>query len=304
MASSSTFFEKGSELLDSTYPYVFKYSEKAQKWYNHVPSEVLNLVMGVIVCFFGGLYPLFFAAIEAAKHGGMDTLVSAFQDIFSEVTKIVEASKKDDNVDRDMDGIKDVSEINNQELVMRKVKLVLKKMNPKKLDSALSSIYKVWLAVLAVLSVEFARTISLAMSISKFLDKPSQRFLKPTLQDVTPNEFDKWVPIILGWVTKSIAMSFALLFQTYISAFASALSGSLIISRSLLDLCEKKQLNLFGLIPGAHQETDLDEMLRYVFAVAGFYFQFTMNFIAPFPLNIILLPLSITEYFLRAAVLQ
>lgn len=52
------------------------------------------------------------------------------------------------------------------------MQLVLRKMNPEKVDTAMASLYKVWLSVAAVLSIQFARTISMALAIADFLKKP------------------------------------------------------------------------------------------------------------------------------------
>ena len=45
-------------------------------------------------------------------------------------------------MDADGDGIADVDELKGRELLKRKMLLVLKKMNPQKVNSALASIYK------------------------------------------------------------------------------------------------------------------------------------------------------------------
>lgn len=59
-----------------------------------------------------------------------------------EVLVIIEQSKKDNQVDADGDGDADVDELKGRELLKRKMLLVLKKMNPQKVNSALASIYK------------------------------------------------------------------------------------------------------------------------------------------------------------------
>jgi hypothetical protein len=69
--------------------------------------------------------------------------------------------------------------------------------------------YTVWLSVAAVLSIQFARTISMALSIAAFLKKPCDRFLAPTLNLIIPDEYEKWVPVVLSWIVKGIAMSIA-----------------------------------------------------------------------------------------------
>lgn len=68
-----------------------------------------------------------------------------------------------------------------------------------KVDKALSSIYRVWLSVVAVLSLKFAKTISLSMSISDFLKKPIDHYISPLVKKTVPHEYGKWVPVAMGW---------------------------------------------------------------------------------------------------------
>ena len=70
---------------------------------------------------------------------------------------------------------------------------------PAQVDKAITSIYKVWLSVAAVLTLQFARTISLALTISDCIKKAVNRYCTPTIQVLVPDEYDKWVPIIVGW---------------------------------------------------------------------------------------------------------
>jgi hypothetical protein len=103
-------------------------------------------------------------------------------------------------------------------------------------------------------------------------------------------------------ITKSIAMAIAWYIQTIISAVSSALSGGLIMSRGLMKICRKKGFNMFGLIPDSDEETVIDEIMSYLLAAAGFYFQFKIGFTVPFPLNLILFPFQFVEYYIRWAI--
>lgn len=67
----------------------------------------------------------------------------ALVDLSEEIMIIIEANKKDNDVDADGDGTSDVDQISSQEFMSRKVKLVLTKMNPQKVNDAISSLYKV-----------------------------------------------------------------------------------------------------------------------------------------------------------------
>ncbi len=126
---------------------------------------------------------------KAAEHGGLTTVRKALKDISQEALVIVEESKKDDAADEDNDGVSDVKQISGKALVKRKLKLVLTKMDPNKVNAAIQSIYKVWMSVLAVLTIKFARTIALALSISEFVEKIVNRFILPIIKGATPPEY-------------------------------------------------------------------------------------------------------------------
>lgn len=180
-------------------PLFIKYGRLARTYIEKLPANAFNFLVGFIFCFFGGLYPVLFAAIQAAEHGGRKAVMDALHDISDEILKIVDESKKDDKVDADGDGKADVDQIQTKEFVQRKLLLVLKKMDPHKVDNALSSMYRVWLAVAAVLTIEFARAISLALAIAEFLKQPIDRYVSPFIKKLVPDDYDKWVPVILGW---------------------------------------------------------------------------------------------------------
>jgi hypothetical protein len=59
--------------------------------------------------------------------------------------------------------------------------------------------YSVWLSVVAALTIQFARTISLALTISDFLNRPVDRYIAPTVNVAIPDEYDKWTPVIMRW---------------------------------------------------------------------------------------------------------
>ena len=113
-------------------PIVITSSQKVWAFYKSLPEDYLVLIIGFIFCFFGGIFPVFFAAIEAAKHGGINDVASALRDLSDEAMKVIEASKKDDDLDEDGDGKKDVDQIDAKALLLRKTNLVLTKINPHK----------------------------------------------------------------------------------------------------------------------------------------------------------------------------
>ena len=82
-------------------PPLFFFTAKAYHWFSFLPKNVAQFLIGFIFCFFGGLYPTVFAAIQAAEHGGRKVVVKAVSDLASEIMVILDESKKDDQVDAD-----------------------------------------------------------------------------------------------------------------------------------------------------------------------------------------------------------
>ena len=90
---------------------------------------------------------------------------------------------------------------------------------------------------------------------------------------------------------KGIGVSLAWRIHTVIfSAATSAMAGGLIMSRAILLIVAKSK---------DHNDTRADEAASYIFAGAGFYFQYYVGFRAPFPLNLVLWPLDIAESYIR-----
>jgi len=263
--------------------------------YYALPSNMLQFQLGLIFCFFGGLYPVLFAAFQAAEYTGRQALRAASKDIGDEVLKIIEESKKDDTTET-VKALKAGTGTNNDRAYWKhKTQLVLRKMDPEKLDTAVSTMYAVWLSVAAVLTIQFARTIASALSIADFLKRPVNRFIAPVLVMAVPEDYQRWVPVILGWLCKSIAMSIAWYIEAIRSAFASALYGGLLMARSTLYMVQKR-----GYFQNKHHsEIWFDELLSYIFAACGFYFQFRLGFDVPYPFNLILFPFEIAEYYIR-----
>jgi hypothetical protein len=190
-------------------PAVITSSRQAYLLFQKLPQNAMLFAYGSVFCFFGGTFPTLFAAIQAAEHGGRQKVLEALNALSDEALTVINESKKDDDADLNKDGKKDSEELSQSEYLARKTKLVLKKMNPEKIDQAISSMYSVWLSVAAVLSIQFARTIALALSISDILKKPIDRFITPVVNVAIPNDYEKWVPVVMSWIVKGIAMTIA-----------------------------------------------------------------------------------------------
>ena len=101
------------------------------------PADLLRLVFGLSICFFGGLCWASLAAIEAARQLGLAQLADELRVIRKEWARVIEASDADDKVDADADGTPDVQQLSARELVDRKARVaVLAVSDPARLERA------------------------------------------------------------------------------------------------------------------------------------------------------------------------
>ena len=99
-----------------------------------------------------------------------------------------------------------------------------------------------------------------------------------------------------------VAVVFAWYLQMIISAFYSGLRGGRMFADGLISLLEDQGLMEkvpFIAQPFDPNESYVDEAVGYSLAAIGFSFQFFNGFSLFFPLNLVFLPLTILEWFLR-----
>jgi hypothetical protein len=286
-------------ILTVALPFLITATRTLTRVWKRLPADTVHLIIGIVFCFFGGLYPALFAAVQAIKLGGWSTFKGALSTLSKEVEIVLEASKKDDDETKTKRRGKEEDETS---FMIRKMNLVMTKVNPEKLDEALASLYKIWATVIATLSVKFARTIAMAVTLSNDFQCTVLTIAGPSITSSVPKGYERWVPIVIGWLTKSIAISLVWYLQAIMSAFTSAVEGGLIASRTLLRMCIKKGVTLGGLIPDKHEDTYIDEIVGYLLAATGFYFQFQLGFSVPFPFNFLLLPFETVEVYLRCVI--
>lgn len=263
--------------------------------YNTMPFDLIEATLGLALCFFGGAYCTSIAAVEAFNLAGWSTTKIALEEIWVDAQLVWDSHLEDEKKDEDGDGVADVKQIKPVELVQRKAHLALVAVrDPQKLAVAVGGVYAGWLAVVGTLRLQFAKTITLGVSIAEMLDAPAMRFGLPLLVHVVPTDYHRWLPVWVRTVNKSIAVAFAWYLQVIISAFQSALRGGVMCSRALLRWANKR-----GFVDLHEDDTYLDEVVGYSLAAVGFAFQFFNGFQLPFPMNIIFFPLTVIEWYIR-----
>lgn len=274
-------------------PHVSKAIATVDKYVQMLPMHIFRAIIGFMVCFFGGVFPLTIAACEAWKMCGGDEAWTSFKEIRGEFQKALEESHKDDVKDEDGDGKADVSDLTGQELIIRKTKLVLKVVNPELVSVKMGCIYTGWVGVVATLKIQFAKTIALGAAIGDRLYGPAKQYAEPHLMAMVPEEYQKWVPCGLKWTCKAVACYIAWWVQRIISAFHSAIRGGLMCGKELVDFAHEK-----GWIATKNEDTYLDEIVGWGLAALGFFTQFMLGFSVPFPFNFLMWPMYIVEGFI------
>eukprot|EP00300_Choanocystis_sp_HF-7_P041653 c8437_g1_i1.p1 GENE.c8437_g1_i1~~c8437_g1_i1.p1 ORF type:complete len:379 (-),score=97.11 c8437_g1_i1:149-1243(-) len=260
----------------------------------NLPEDLATALLGLMFCFFGGTYTATIAAYEAFCMTGWEQTKENFLYLREKYKVLKAKSDEDDTLDEDGDGIPDVDQRTPSELLARKVHLVLVSVDePERVNRALVGIGASCLSVIAVLRVQFAKTITLAISIASQAQVFADKYGTPVLNMVIPKAYQHWTPTVIGWLCKSIAFSIAWYIQKVISAVHSALKGGLMFSRNVMNWLNKR-----GWLSIKHEDTNLDEIIGWAIGACGVYFQIKSGFALPFPLNLIFLPLTMLEWFI------
>ena len=144
-------------ILSQVFAIVFPYIEMAftflavlwEKLQPYHPQEFMPAIAGFCLVFFGGNFFTLAAAVEAYRMVGFDETKTALIALHKSYKVALDASKKDDEVDDDGDGIADVKQISSKELVQRKIGVVAKAIDPELVADAVTAINAGLMAVVA-----------------------------------------------------------------------------------------------------------------------------------------------------------
>lgn len=268
-------------------PHIIKAITIVQEQLAKLPEDILYCIMGVCICFFGGVFPATIAAFEAWRLCGGVEAIEHCKKLLAECQKVVEASKEDDLVDADGDGVADVNQTSGKALLARKVSVALKTVDPEHISQAITGIYTGWIGVLAVLKIQFAKAVTLGEVIGQRMYDIAKKG-EPAIEAVFPADYHKWIPSIVRWTCKAIAISIVWWVQRICSAVHSAIRGGHLVAEHSRILLDAKGIKIP--LP--------DEAFAWAIAAAGLIFQWICGFGVPFPLNLVLWPLHIVEWFI------
>jgi len=130
-------------------------------------EEVIGVVSGMALLFFGGSFALVAGAIEAFKFSGQRGLTRALRELHNAAMIALEELEKDD-----MRSERDVSKLPTQEYAFRKMKVILRSLDPSTLEDAASSVFSGLAAIIATLRARFAQAITLGANHSHGIRRP------------------------------------------------------------------------------------------------------------------------------------
>lgn len=207
-------------------PSIFVSVKTIVKFYNSLPMDAITAQIGLVYCFLGGYYPTLFSSLQAAKYCGWSIMVNAVTDLTNEAIKVID----------EIDEQQTRSDIfyNRKDLFLQQTNIVLKTVDPMKINMAAGALYTTWLGVSTVLRQEYARVINLSLTLASGIERILYFVLQVPLNIITPKDYQKWVPAIIGWISKGIAMRLAWRIERVLTASTSAIAGGAMFARSII----------------------------------------------------------------------
>lgn len=296
ISAASLFIQfKVIPMIFEAYKFIVVYSRKAKPFYDkyHL-NDLLPGLAGLIMCFFGGDFPLLIVAVECFITTSYTPVCTALDALREQYLKAEEAHKKDDDVDEDEDGIPDVQQITDGEYMTRKGLLLAKALDPEKCNDAILALNGAFVLILGAINVAFVRTLALGKAVGDAMRRTAHRLVTPRITEIIPDEYKKWTRPVVDWICTFISISIAFMLQRILSAFHSAIRGGMLFARTLLSYLDKH-----GYIKFKEDESYLDEIAGGSLAAFGFICQLQSGFSLFFPLNILLFPVTLLEYALQ-----
>lgn len=251
-------------------------------------NEVFKIITGFAMMFFGGFFITTVATYEAIIQGGQERFATNMTLLAEQFNNIKEENEKDDEEDLDGDGIADVLQISAEQYTMRKMMVVFRACDPMIVQEAMHSLYTMFIAVVATLRLQFARTISLGASLGEQIGKPYVKYAIPQIKEYTPEELHKWLEPVGLYVWRVVGIMIAFQVQRIISTVHTGVKGARVFVEGLTELAER---NGYGYLTEGY----FDEALAVILAVAGIYLQLFAWSTLPFPVKLVFFPAFLVE---------
>lgn len=280
--------------------------------YKKLPMNYVQMIFGVGLCFAGGTFFATLAALEAAKQFGGQALLDELAEVYAQAQVAGEASLKDDEVDDDGDGVADVQQIGQGELINRKARVCMASVeDPERLMNAIQFLMSAWMSIIATLKFQFAQYVAIALGLADMISLPITRVFGKYIAMCMGNDLKHWVPTMIAVTVKIIAVSLVTFLVSVREGFYSALKGGSMFAEGFINELGKRGImdKIPTWVPEAlvsrpydANQSYIDECIGWPLAAGGFVYQFMNGFMLEFPFSIILFPLTAFEWILRWSV--
>lgn len=291
---------QASSALDAAAPYfsqVSGYTQTAKEQAaKYRLEEFVPMLIGLALCFFGGSYTMLIAVVETVRLLCWEDLRKSFGVLKRNYEVAAEQNRKDNLVDADGNGIADVEEINRNELFSRKAALFMKSVDIEAVQTAARTIGAALLSVIAALRVKLARSLALGGSLANMAKEYIH--LEQWLTEVLPPDTKKWAGVLSNTIVGTATMTLATMLSGIISIVHCCIRGSDMFVHHAVRIARERGL----LEDNISMESTKAKALVAVVAAMGFFWQVSHSDAQPFPINILLLPLSILEFLLNIVV--
>ena len=278
--------------------------------YTWAPKKAATMAFGAVLCFFGGTYVASLAAIEAFLRMGGERLWGDVVYVYTQVMIVAAENAKDEEKGG---GIKDAlagaaeGEMPGPELAQRKIFVAMAAIKePGRLENAVGSLWSAYVAVLATLSLQFAQVAALALGMAATVKPLVERSLTPLLTSLFDPAITHWVASIINTSLNLAAMCIAWYLMAVVASVYAGLRGGKLFTDALFGLIA--DFGLLEKMPSGcrswldPEQSYVDEAIAYSLAAVGIYTQVFSGFAIFFPLDYVLMPLSVLEWWLRLQV--
>lgn len=267
------------------------------------PTELLYVLVGFGMVYFGGTFMTLIAAFEAYRISAWEETARQINILRHNFNIAWDASREDDKIDDDKDGIPDVQQIESSELIQRKLKILLTSVDPMQVSSALTGIYVGFLAVVATLRSRFAMAITLGASLGDTLHDFIYPVVNPVAKRVVPEDYHKWIPVVITYSTKAAGVMVAWFIERLITSVHSSIKGAFILVPAVFHFLKvngwcAKDFEWTGCFHGQAK------LFCLAIAASGLYLQITHAFQLPFPMSFFMFPFTLAEHFLMFVINQ
>ncbi|RYG67502.1 hypothetical protein EON64_07300 [archaeon] len=284
------------------------------------PGMLVLAAAGLVVCFFGGFFALTIAAVEAFCLCGYQTTLLSLRHIAEDIQAYLlksrpiseytasskEGSGKEEDVaagstvesegspedDINASSKPRVHMLDSRGYILQQLYMLLVHIDPHRLSEALIGLNSGAVAVLTTLKLQFAKTITLGQAIAQSLQPVASIYGPQLLNRLLPEELHKWSPFVCRYGLKLLAISVAWRLRRVIASYHSALRGGSLCSKYVA-----KYLVAMKVLPRAaiKRYSTVILLWGYALALAGLYMQYSAAYQLPYPLNMLLFPVTVVE---------